>query len=187
MSENENDISNKKNIKSIIIELLIYILILLFCIYIVPKYIVQRTIVDGRSMTSTLQDEDNLIVNKMAYYFSDPDRYDIVVLYPKGRANKDVYYVKRVIGLPGDTIQIIDSDVYINGEVIEDSHRKEPVINDAGIASSPITLGKDEYFVMGDNRNGSTDSRDFGPVNRKNIDGHVVLRIYPFNSFGLVN
>lgn len=194
MEENQNEITitkeneqtNKRSIKSIIFELLIYVLIMLCCIFIVPKYVVQRTIVDGQSMTPTLQDEDNLIVNKLSYVFSDPDRYDIVVFYP----NENEYFVKRVIGLPGETIQIINSDVYINGKIIEDSHRKEATINDAGIAANPVKLGEDEFFVMGDNRNGSTDSRDgeyCGIVKKEQIDGKVVLRIYPFNSFGLVD
>lgn len=187
IEEAEDSYEKKKSIKRFIIEASIYLVIILCCIFVVPEYVVQRTIVDGRSMTNTLQNKDNLIVNKLSYVFGEPHRFDIVVLFPYGRENRDKYYVKRIIGLPGETIQIKDSDIYINGEVLKDDYRRDPVIEDPGILSESLTLNEDEYFVMGDNRNGSSDSRDFGPVKKKNIDGHVVFRIYPFDSFGFVD
>ena len=185
----DNNNSDKKGVnkKHIFIEVALYIVMLITCIYIVPHYVVQRTIVDGQSMTNTLQDGDNLIVNKLAYRFGTPDRTDIVVLYPYGREVPDEYYVKRIIALPGETIKIIDSNVYIDGDIIDEPYIKEAVINEPGLAAEAITLGDTEYFVMGDNRNGSGDSRDFGPVDIDDIDGKAFLRIYPFDSFGLIS
>ena len=173
----------KVSYKKVAVEILIYLLLLVICVVVIPRYVVQRTKVSGPSMLETLHNGDNLIVEKISYRFTNPDRFDIIVFYPYGREDKDDYYVKRVIGLPGETIQIIKDKIYINGEVLEENYGKDP-ITDQGIAKSPITLGEDEFFVLGDNREVSEDSRYFGPVEKENISGHVIFRIYPFSSFG---
>lgn len=186
---NNNSGNNKSGKKRAVIrELLVYGVIILVFVFLVPRYVFQLTIVDGESMTDTLQDSDRLFVEKVSYRFGDPDRFDIIVFYPFGRDDPDDYYVKRIIGLPGETVQIINSVIYINNEPLSENYRKEPYIAYNGIANEPLLLGDDEYFVLGDNRNGSTDSRDpdTGPVKRENIDGRVVLRIYPFDEFGLM-
>lgn len=190
-NSSDNNSSGNKNSgkrRAIIRELLIYAAIIFIFVFFVPRYVFQLTIVDGESMTDTLQDSDRLFVEKVSYRFGDPDRFDIIVFYPFGRDDPDDYYVKRIIGLPGETVQIIDSVIYINNEPLSENYRKEPYMAYNGIANEPLLLGEDEYFVLGDNRNGSTDSRDpdTGPVKRENIDGRVVLRVYPFNEFGLM-
>ncbi len=182
---------NKKALKNKrlkwIKELLIYVAIIVFCATLFPKYVIRRTQVDGNSMETTLQDKDDLIVEKVTYHFKDPDRFDIITFYPKGRNAKE-YYIKRVIGLPGETIQIIGDTIYINGNVLKEYYGLEPMLS-GGIAKEPIKLGKDEFFVLGDNRNESRDSRDgesVGVVKKKNIDGHAILRIYPFSRVGKI-
>ncbi len=172
----------KRSLRSIVGEFVLYFILFFACFYIIPEYVMQRTIVDGSSMTKTLQDQDNLLVNKLEYRISDPERYDIVVFYPYGREEEE-YYVKRIYGLPGETIQIVDGSIYVNGNVIKDNFVKNTT-KDPGLAEDPIQLAEDEYFVLGDNRQGSSDSRDFGPVKRENIAGHVVLRIWPLSKFG---
>lgn len=171
---------------SFLAELLLYVLIVAFCLLFVPRYVVQRTVVDGDSMMDTLLDEDNLIVEKISYHFDNPKRFDIIVFYPYGR-DDERYFVKRIIGLPGETIQIIGDRIFINGELLEENYGKDPITN-SGIASEPLQLADDEYFVLGDNREISLDSRysEVGPVKRELIEGKVVFRIYPFNSIGTI-
>lgn len=187
--ENEKDRKQKKEKKkrssiSYAVEFSIYLILILACIFWVPEHVIQRTVVNGESMENTLHTGESLLVEKVSYHFKDPKRYDIIVFYPEGR-EVDEYYVKRIYGLPGETIQIIDNQIYINGEVVADDYAKNGM-DDPGIAKDPITLADDEYFVLGDNRMVSLDSRDsdLGPIQKKNIAGHVILRIWPLSEFG---
>ena len=148
-------------------------------------FVGQRTYVSGSSMENTLSDGDNLIVDKLTYRFSDPKRYDIIVFPYQYEDN--TYFIKRIIGLPGETVQIVDGTIYINGEVLGESYGRE-VMKNSGMAADPITLGDDEYFVLGDNRNDSTDSRDpsVGKIKRNQIIGRAWVRIWPLSKIGIL-
>ena len=173
-----------KKILKEIFSTIIY-LVVVFCLtFLFIHFVAQRTEVNGRSMEPTLEDQDSLIVDKISYHFTDPKRYDIIV-FPF-EYEDHTYFIKRIIGLPGETIQIDNSGkIYIDGKVLDDTHGKE-VIVDPGRAIDPITLGNDEYFVMGDNRNNSMVSRvpQVGNIKRKDLIGKAWVRIYPFHSFG---
>lgn len=183
-TEQETSSNSKHNARGFLYDLIFYAVLIFVCIYIIPNFVLQRTIVDGSSMADTLQDGEHLYVEKLSYRFDALDRFDIIVFYPFGRENEE-YYVKRIIGMPGETIQIINGTIYINGEVLTEHYGKEPIL-DPGRASVPITLGEDEYFVMGDNRNVSKDSRsmEVGNVKKENIGGRAIFRIKPLSKFG---
>lgn len=161
----------------------LYLLFILCSIYIIITYVGQRTEVEGASMEPTLYNGDNLIVDKISYRFREPERYDIIV-FPF-QYQHDVLYIKRIIGMPGETVRIDDEGrIYINGEVLEESYGKEIIIPETvGVASQIIQLGEDEYFVMGDNRNNSRDSRDaaVGNIKRDSIVGKAWVRIWPLD------
>ncbi len=166
----------------------LYLLIVLCLTYLVIAFVGQRTEVNGGSMEPTLSDEDNLIVDKITYRFSDPERFDIIVFPFKYK--EKTYYIKRIIGLPGETVQIDQQgNIYIDGEILNENYGKEVIQPDhIGLASQPITLGDDEYFVLGDNRNNSTDSREsqVGNIKRDDIIGRAWVRIWPFDKFGVL-
>ncbi len=165
----------------------LYLFVILALTFLVVHYVGQRTVVSGHSMETTLQDGDNLIIDKISYRFHDPERFDIVIFPPQG--DEDTYYIKRIIGLPGETVEIDEfGQVFINGEILEEGFGRE-VIEDMGIWDYPITLGEDEFFVLGDNRNESEDSRfgDVGPIKRERILGRAWVRIYPFDNITVLD
>ena len=164
----------------------IYFLIVLILTFLVVTYVGQRTMVIGSSMEPMLSDGDNLIVDKLSYRFNEPQRFDIIV-FPFRYAEK-TYYIKRIIGLPGETLFIDENGtIFINGEELQESYGKE-IIKDPGRAYEPITLGEDEYFVLGDNRNNSSDSRDpvVGNIHRDEFIGKAWMRIWPFSKMGMI-
>lgn len=176
---------NKMDWKKELISWAMYIGFVIVVTWFILTFVGQRTVVDGRSMNATLNDRDNLIVEKLSYRFSDPERFDIIVFPPYDTKE---YYIKRIIGLPGETIQIDEEgNIYINGEILEEDYGLETIKN-PGRAIEPVTLGEDEYFVMGDNRNNSVDSRDsrVGNVKRDAIIGKAWVRIWPLSDFGLL-
>lgn len=171
-----------------VLSFLLYIVIVFVLTYLLLHYVGQRTEVSGESMENTLNNGDNLIVDKISYRFRDPERFDIIV-FPF-RYAENTYYIKRIIGLPGETVQIdVNGDIYINGEVLDEPYGKETILGtNLGLAAQEIQLGEDEYFVLGDNRNASSDSRDpsVGNIHRDEIIGRAWLRIYPFDKIGFI-
>lgn len=153
--------------------------------FLVIKFVGQRTIVIGDSMNPTLQDGENLITDKITYRFKEPKRFDIIVFPYKDNTSK--LLIKRIIGMPGETVQIENGRVYINGHELNEDYGNA-VMNDGGIAANAITLGEDEYFVLGDNRNNSQDSRfaSVGNVHRSDIIGRAWLRIWPLDEVTLL-
>ena len=159
----------------------LYLLCVLAVSWLLVHFVIQRTEVSQSSMETTLSNGDQLFVDKLSYRFKEPERFDIIIFPLRGA--EDTYYIKRIIGLPGETMQIgQDGSIYIDGERLEESYGREVIDpQHLGRAAEPIRLGEDEYFVMGDNRNNSVDSRfEVGPVKFENIDGHAVFRICSF-------
>jgi signal peptidase I len=189
----------KKKYKDVLKELFslaIHLLVALGITVLFITFIAQKTVVHQTSMHPTLEDGDHLVVDKITYRFSDPQRFDIVI-FPYRYENperKNAYYIKRVIGLPGETVQIgEDGSIYINGKLLKENYGAEVI--DASDErwnrgkGEGITLGEGEYFVIGDNRNNSVDSRFdiIGNVSRSEIVGRAVFRLFPFKNFGPVD
>jgi len=143
---------------------------------------VQRAVVEGSSMEPSLQNEQVLLVSKLAYKFGEPERGDIIVFPPPHVLNPDKDYIKRIMGLPGETVEIKDGAVYINNTALEEPYITDPANGDF----AKITIPANEYFVMGDNRNNSLDSRSGWTVPYDTIVGKAWLSIWPLDSFGLV-
>lgn len=175
-----------KSVLKEILSISIYLLLVFCAAYLIVTYVGQRTQVSGSSMETTLSDGDHLIVDKISYRFSEPERFDIIV-FPF-QYDTDTYYIKRIIGMPGETVQIDDEgNIYIDGEILEEAYGREVILS-PGRAEDPIQLGTDEYFVMGDNRNNSSDSRDpsVGNIHRNDIIGRAFIRIWPTSKFGIL-
>jgi len=177
---------NFRNKHRALVSGVIYIILIIFIAVIFNNYFYSPMRVTGVSMKPSLSDADIIIVDKISYKFTDPKRYEKVVFPYK--YNNNTKYVKRIIGLPGETILIKDGIIYIDGKELTESygiyenHKDEHKYANYG----PIKLSSDEYFVMGDNRDNSDDSRsdDVGKVKRETILGRAVFRIWPFNSIG---
>ena len=142
------------------------------------------TIVSGYSMDSTLTNNDVVLIDKFTYALSEIERYDVIV-YGMGKDKGE--YVKRVIGMPGERIKINNGKVYIDGKVLRDDIKADAMLS-AGVAENEILLGEDEYFVLGDNRNNSEDSRfeTVGNIKKENIIGKAWFEITGITDFGFI-
>lgn len=165
------------------LRILTCIMLALLLAVFITKFVAHHTSVEGSSMETTLANGNQLIVENVSYYFHDPERFDVIV-FPY---NEDVNYIKRVIGLPGERVQIRDGLIYINGELLEESYGRED-IEDPGLAAEEMQLGPEEYFVLGDNRNASVDSRkpEVGTVKRGDIRGKAWLCFYPLDKAAFI-
>ena len=175
----------KKTLKDILLTSF-YLLLVLVLVLLIITYVGQKIEVVGSSMEPTLTDGDNLFVDKISYRFHSPERFDIVV-FPF-QNEKDTYFIKRIIGLPGETVFIdTEGNIFINDELLAENYGSETIRNQ-GRAYEPITLAEDEFFVLGDNRNNSTDSRDpnVGNLHRSQIIGKAFMRVSPFRKMGMI-
>ena len=172
-----------KEVLSWTVEIALTLLIAFTCVY----FIGLRTSVVGQSMSKTLNGGDQILVNRFVYKVTDPKTNDIVVFLPNGN-EKSHYYVRRVIACPGDTVQIKNGKVYINGELYKEDIVSAS-IEDPGVAADEVKLGDDEYFVLGDNRNSSEDSRmaNIGNVKKDYIIGKAWFHFKGFGKMGLID
>lgn len=165
-----------------VLEILIVLLVAFTLVY----FVGMRTSVVGQSMAETLNGGDEILVNRFIYKVTNPKRNDIIVFLPNGN-EKSHFYVKRVIGVPGDTVRIDNGVIYVNGQVYKDEI-ETAAIEEAGLAAEEITLGSDEFFVLGDNRNNSEDSRyaNIGNIKKEYIIGKAWFRVAPWGDFGFI-
>ncbi|WP_405322337.1 signal peptidase I [Frisingicoccus sp.] len=168
------------------VSLIIYCIVVVAVMFLVVKFVGQRTVVLGSSMEPTLQDGDNLITDKITYRLIEPKRFDIVVFPYKENTSK--LLIKRIIGMPGEKVQIKNGKVYINDTELKDDVYGNALMVDEGIVGDPVVLAADEYFVLGDNRNHSQDSRfaSVGNIHRDDIIGRAWVRIWPLNKLTLL-
>lgn len=176
--------------KRIFIEIFIWvaqIAAVIFLAYFIIYYALEKTEMPGISMETTLVNGDPIIINKLSYRFSDPKRFDVIVFKQSGKEHS-YYNIKRIIALPGETIQIKNGIIYINGEAVDDIINVE-VMKNYGLADEELTLEENEYFVLGDNRNNSEDSRfaSVGMIRRDEIIGKAFIRLKPFNFVNKLN
>lgn len=171
----------KKSLKQEIISWVVTLATAIVLALVIRTFIFEPIRVDGSSMADTLHNGEITFTFKTGYLFNDPQRQDVVICrYP----NRKEYFVKRVMGIPGDTIAILGTTVYINGQPVEEPYLTAQR-NRFDHTMLPITLGENEYFVMGDNRDNSNDSRNLsivGPITRDMIVGHVKCVLFPFDA-----
>jgi signal peptidase I len=158
------------------------IVLLIAVIYTFVNLATARAVVEGTSMRPNFETGQLVIVNRFAYFFSAPARGDVVVLHNPRNSDED--FIKRVIGLPGETVQILNGRVYVNGTSLDEPYVSQS--NVCQVCDGEWTLGPDEYFVLGDNRRSSHDSHNFGPIARRLIVGQAWIRYWPLPDFQVI-
>ena len=178
-----------KNFFSFVFELIKIVVISLVIIIPIRYFLIQPFYVKGASMEPNFHDHEYLIIDEISYRFKDPGRGDIIVFrYP---VNPQEYFIKRIVALPGEKVQIKDgqvliyNDVSLDGKVLDESYLSDG-IKTYSLSDKIVNLGEDEYFVLGDNRGHSFDSRNWGALDGEEIIGRAVLRAWPFNGFGFI-
>src|SRR5437870_7283249 len=177
--------SNERSTASSLLREVAEVVVLAVILYVGISFAVQAVHVEGLSMFATLDNNDYLIANKIDYRLHAPQRGDIIILRPP--TNNSTDFIKRVIALPGEKLLIRSGVVYINGHRLDEPYLPEAWSNDNNYprnGSDGEVMPSDQYFVMGDNRNRSQDSRFFGPISRDRIDGKAWFRIWPLSEFG---
>ncbi|WP_082127441.1 signal peptidase I [Calothrix sp. 336/3] len=187
MASEEKEIGLSSGIKQSVRENLLLVAIALFLAFMIRTLIAEPRFIPSDSMVPTLHTGDRLVVEKVSYYLHSPKYGDIVVFQPpealqKRGYPKDQAFIKRIIAQPGQTISITDGKVYLDGKAISENYIAEPPESPL----APVRVPEDNFFVMGDNRNDSNDSRYWGFLPRKNVIGRAVFRFWPPNRFGLI-
>lgn len=182
----ERKVKEKKSISQMIFGWTFQIVVVIMFAYVLVYFFGQTRTNIGQSMENTITGGDTVLLDELSYRLTRPSRGDVVAFKPQG-SDSSHSYIKRVIGLPGETIQIREGMIYINDTVYLEKN-DFPAMTDAGLAADPITLGSTEYFVLGDNRNNSEDSRyaDIGRVEAEDIEGKVWFILSPKEHFGWV-
>ncbi len=171
------------NTSSSLLRELFEVVVLAVILYFGISFAVQTVHVEGLSMFATLDNNDYLIADKLSYRIHGPQRGDIIILRPPTLSTTD--YIKRVIALPGERLLIRDAHVYINGHLLDEPYLPEAWVTNINWGGTDgEIIPPNDYFVMGDNRNRSQDSRIFGPIGRDRIDGRAWFRIWPLSHFG---
>lgn len=160
-------------VETVVLSLIIFLLI---------RQVVQNYRIENHSMEPSFYEGQFVLVNKVAYWFSEPKRGDVIVFHNPRNTRED--YIKRVIGIPGDTVEVRDQKVFVNGMPLPEEYPHRPI--PPGEYAGPFVVGENQLFVMGDNRPNSSDSRVFGPIDRSLVVGQAWLRIWPLNVFGIV-
>jgi signal peptidase I len=168
------------------------VVVLALLLYVVINFAIQTVHVIGLSMYPTVDNEDYLVATKIDYRFHPPQRGDVIIMRDPFDSSRD--FIKRVVGVPGDHLLIRDGHVYINGHLLDEPYvDNEPWTTNANWPASPSTdptgrlLGSDDFFVMGDNRNHSSDSRLFGFVHRSQIEARAWIRVLPVTKLGPID
>lgn len=183
------DLEERRFSKQFILKLLITLVeavIVVFLAFTITRYGLEKMTVSGEYMSPTLKSGDCVLINKLSYRFHKIHRNDVIVVRQTG-SEHSYFSLERVIGLPGERVQIKEGQVYINDKKLKEK-LSYPLMDNGGLAEDVVTLDKNEYFVLGDNRNHSQDSRDpyVGVLKRSDLLGRAFIRIYPLNKFGVI-
>lgn len=184
------DLEERRFSKQFILKLLITLVeavIVVFLAFAITRYGLEKMTVSGEYMSSTLKSGDCVLVNKLSYRFHKIHRNDVVVVKQTG-SEHSYFTLERVIGLPGEKVQILEGQVYINGKKLKEK-LDFPLMDNGGLAEDAFTLEKGQYFVLGDNRNECEDSRNatVGNISRKSIVGKAWIRMNSFTFVGMIN
>ncbi len=165
---------------------IVYTVVFLIAAFTFLEMAIPRSVVQSISMQPNLIEDQRLVISRLTYLVSDPQRGDITVFLPPNHPPGEPPLIKRLIGLPGETVEFRDTAVYINGVRLDEPYLNEPC-DTIHCGERVWVLGPDEYFLMGDNRNHSRDSRSFGPVQRERIIGRAIIRYWPPPDWGILS